>query len=734
MPSIREFLHGLAGLIITLARWATSTVLGLVRGIRTTFHWLARCLCVLIALFGFILLIGFVFWRTERDVAYRYSEPGSSACNQQAAKADALALGDDDTKTNDEIEAIRRDGDLRDALTCMVQVHELPRQQVSLSPLRFHLAFLEFSEEGEPAETNTHGDTLKANQLAALIEHLRKQRREGNHNFVIAFIHGWRHDASIGDSDVQKLRLFAAYAASFLDQRCAALKRDCRTVVTAVYFGWRGARVAEQWLARNDATGVGRILDTMFGSVPALLTLFDRKPVSERIGPAAITALRRIDVETYNRHMPQGWKQDTESRMITFGHSLGGNMLASALRETMIDRIRRHVSGSLMTAPFGDLIILLNPASEAENWTVLQRAMREKIRFLYSVRESSGETALLENEGKDIEAGHKFFSNRQPPIYVSLGSANSWPAGGIRNADASYLWKLVNEGSEGATKVEAAERTCDELFRRREILDRPHYDRATHDLFPTFKWDFRPLAQTLAARAQGDRISEICALNNLTPPADSAVDETDNKYWLAAAAFLRNFPFMNTNVEQTSTIGHLIPVRSPIGSLENGSILPSTVYGTTHELIVNLGGGADAGFLKGSYRSAARPAHAECAVVDGWLYEARRRAGGNGILWDTGYTSGGFVQKGLANITPVRARPRLEDGRIESQFRHGLLNSGMAPIVRANDPFWNVRVFETGMQDHGGYDSYPLICAILQLVMDKIVEEGTPNRSTSSPQ
>jgi hypothetical protein len=51
-----------------------------------------------------------------------------------------------------------------------------------------------------------------------------------------------------------------------------------------------------------------------------------------------------------------------------------------------------------------------------------------------------------------------------------------------------------------------------------------------------------------------------------------------------------------------------------------------------------------------------------------------------------------------------------------------------------------VRVFETAMQEHGGYDSYPLICATLQLVVDDIVSvqpaspaEVTANKSIPVP-
>ena len=91
-----------------------------------------------------------------------------------------------------------------------------------------------------------------------------------------------------------------------------------------------------------------------------------------------------------------------------------------------------------MTAPFGDLIVLLNPASEASNWTVLQRAMRERVRFVFPMREANV-PAEIEREAKEITEGHKFYPVHQPPVYVTLGSANTWPAGGIRKADVKYL-------------------------------------------------------------------------------------------------------------------------------------------------------------------------------------------------------------------------------------------------------------------------------------------------------
>jgi len=685
-----------------------------------------------------ILVIGNTVFRSDRDIAYRFAAPDAPECMAQEHSPIVLS-SDTPSQDNDELAAIAQHPKLSDALACMVQAHQVEAtKEQPAGALRYYLSFLEFAENGAPADVDAEDRVLRRRQLDALVAHLREQRKRGKHSYVIAFVHGWRHNAGIGDGDVAKLRLMAAYTASFLRQRCVALQRDCNTVVTAVYFGWRGARIDERTASRVLGPRVGQYLDATLGTPPALLTLFDRKPVSERIGPAAVTALRRIDAITFDR-AGGGWKRDPQSRMIVFGHSLGGNMLATTLREMMLDRIARHVPGTAMTAPFGDLIVLLNPASEASNWTVLQRAMRERVRFVYPMREANVPSEV-ERDTKEITDGHKFYPVYQPPVYVTLGSANTWPAGGIRKADVKYLHRTIfgerplsasPTYAVAAATPEAADamKACKEMLRRREILDRPHYDWATHDLFPAFRFDFRAAADTLEEIAKGEVSDDICRLND--PNAEPGEDAEEPLGFLrGAAAFLRNFPFMNTDIEQTRTIGNLIPMRSPIGTLGSGGILPSTVYGTTHELTFNLGN-ADADFMLPSYRMASDLAYTECAVADHWLWRARQRVN-NGMNWDSGYTADTWVQDDPPNLSALRDRPTLAAGRMESRFRHGLAHSGMAPIVRGNDPFWNVRVFETGMRDHDGYTSYPLMCAIQQLVMDRIADP-VPAPPTAAP-
>jgi hypothetical protein len=182
---------------------------------------------------------------------------------------------------------------------------------------------------------------------------------------------------------------------------------------------------------------------------------------------------------------------------------------------------------------------------------------------------------------------------------------------------------------------------------------------------------------------------------------------------------------MNTNRDQTLTIGHLDPTRPPFGFFGNMGSLSATWYGTTHELIMNQS------LHDILYHNAIDPELSACAIVDHWLWQARHRQGIQfSAKWDSGYSRHGVDDPARSdrNLTPVRQKSETDartDYRIESQFRHGLYASGMAPIVAANDPLWNVRAFDTALWQHGGYVSYPLICTIHQLVMDQVAEPMT---------
>src|SRR4051794_41002506 len=224
--------------------WSALTAIALLIG-----ALLRACLSVLkiaavagLAVALAILVIGNTVFRGDRDIAYRFAAPDAPECLGQETVPVSLA-SQNPSRDNDELAAIDRQPALSKALTCMVQVHQIeaPKDKPASDALRYYLSFLEFAENGSPADVDAEDRVLRKRQLDALVAHLRHQRELGKHSYVIAFVHGWRHNAGIDDGDVAKLRLMAAYTASFLRQRCIALQRDCSAVVTAVYFGWRGA-------------------------------------------------------------------------------------------------------------------------------------------------------------------------------------------------------------------------------------------------------------------------------------------------------------------------------------------------------------------------------------------------------------------------------------------------------------------------------------------------------------
>jgi hypothetical protein len=65
------------------------------------------------------------------------------------------------------------------------------------------------------------------------------------------------------------------------------------------------------------------------------------------------------------------------------------------------------------------------------------------------------------------------------------------------------------------------------------------------------------------------------------------------------------------------------------------------------------------------------------------------------------------------------------------QFLHGFNLGGTAAIVRANDPFWNIRAFDNALSKHDGFRLSSFICAMHQLVMDEITasSQTMPNKA-----
>ena len=227
-------------------------------------------------------------------------------------------------------------------------------------------------------------------------------------------------------------------------------------------------------------------------------------------------------------------------------------MLITALQDHLEKKAATHDPGEYMLPALGDLVVLINPAAEAAKWTSIQRTLWRRMALAYGERRSP----------EDYAASHTFFRDDQRPIVISATAARNWPPGGRRELDCQVHENLrLAENDEFQAAIE--------------------YDGATHDLFPAFKLDLRPLADRIEQWGTRSDPNDECAYRPFTwkdifahPLRSGAI---------GASAFLRVIPFMQTDPEETRTIGNLDPPRSPEGTIKNYRVTMKP-FGTTHEI------------------------------------------------------------------------------------------------------------------------------------------------------
>jgi hypothetical protein len=668
------------GTLSVLAHWA-------LRAAVITWRIVVTLLGALV-LAAVLIVLGNLAFHSYRDVPYRALSMDAPACQEGAEQGwDVLASTNNKQIANDEISAIaKNDLHWRTKFACVRQHHIVPGYRAAdgnVRSLDYELAFIEFREDGKPYAIREpcdpkvsktcvdegYGPVKFSNksQLDAVLEALSDDTY-----YVMVFVHGWRNDASIGNRNVADFRHYAAHAARFLEDRSAIDPRGMTPHVIAIFIGWRGARTDENWLHQK----LGMFGDAI-GTFLAVLTLFDRKPVSEAIAPSVLTALRDIEAKLGIAHeIPSiDYTPDNKNKMIVFGHSLGGDLLITALRDDLVKRVHEHTPTKYMQPVLGDLVVLINPAAEASKWIDVQRALWEKLALIYADRRPPSEYA----------DAHKFFSVIQAPIIVSATAARDWPPGGLAEIDCK------RQGTDARTA------------QIKHVVSKEgwDYDWATYDLFPFFKGDFRPMADTLERIAFRRDPHDACDDTSVSLARRVVMSPL---YGLSL--FLRVFPFMHSDPGESHTLGHVDPPRGPTAAFSNFSGRP---FGTTHE-IVGLAPAVDRSKRKRDSEGVREIpvgydevilSQADCPVAKAWLLHAREKTisddSPNGLNWDS---------------------ERAGEDAPALRFRHGFRRGGISPITRANDPFWNMRAFDTALVRHDGYMLSSFICAMNQLVMD----------------
>ncbi|MCP4702951.1 MAG: lipase [Gammaproteobacteria bacterium] len=191
----------------------------------------------------------------------------------------------------------------------------------------------------------------------------------GTHNGVllVAFVHGWHHNASPCDNpcdnknNVQKFRKLLKGLAKTEAINSQKRGYSARKVL-GMYVGWRGESV----------------------TIPVVnsLTFWERKNTAHKVGTQGVAEVfLKLEQIVNVKNSELNESADGRSRLVILGHSFGGAVVFTALRQILTDRFIDSRAGKKHQGNangVGDFVVLVNPAFEAMRFAPLYDISQEK--------------------------------------------------------------------------------------------------------------------------------------------------------------------------------------------------------------------------------------------------------------------------------------------------------------------------------------------------------------------
>jgi hypothetical protein len=207
----------------------------------------------------------------------------------------------------------------------------------------FTVATIEFEENGRRQAPAQADEAIQEIQSAA----------EGA--IIVVFVHGWKHDGRICDGNLCCFREVLKFLAN-AEQKMATLhnNRPPRKII-GIYLAWRGAS--------TDVSGLKE------------LTFWSRKRKAQYIGSIGKASKVLVQIrDAYDRL--NNCRHSKGNRLVLIGHSFGAALLFDAVKKTFEQNLKaRHSNGCMALGPevsgFGDLVVLVNPAFEADRYESL---------------------------------------------------------------------------------------------------------------------------------------------------------------------------------------------------------------------------------------------------------------------------------------------------------------------------------------------------------------------------
>ena len=236
----------------------------------------------------------------------------------------------------------------------------------------YQLAIVEFDDQGR-----CH-DRKQMDAVAKRLEALAPDdSATGEDVILIAFVHGWKHDARSNNDNLTAFRVLLKETVDY--EKAHASPGVTPRPVLGVFIGWRG--LSEFGLA----------------DIVADATFFTRQAAGQRVATGSVRELFGRLRHYRNRQQKRGGNP----LLVIVGHSFGGMIVFSALAQSLIQAASAPVGR--MTPEFADLVLLVNPAIEGARYLPIYDLV--------------------------ISPAFKARTTRQLPVFICAQAENDQPVG-----------------------------------------------------------------------------------------------------------------------------------------------------------------------------------------------------------------------------------------------------------------------------------------------------------------
>jgi hypothetical protein len=201
-----------------------------------------------------------------------------------------------------------------------------------MSGAPYELAIIEFDDQGRCY------DRGQMDAITARLDTLAPEDAGGQDVILVAFVHGWKHNARSDDDNLTAFRVLLKKTVDY--EKAASATTGKPRPVLGVFVGWRG--LSEFGLGDAVANG----------------TFWGRQAAGQRVAVGSVRELFGRLRHYRNRRR----KDEGNPLLVIVGHSFGGMIVYSALAQSLIQAASAPVGH--VTPEFADLVLLVNPAIE----------------------------------------------------------------------------------------------------------------------------------------------------------------------------------------------------------------------------------------------------------------------------------------------------------------------------------------------------------------------------------